>query len=106
MRGIAVFLLVCCVGLSLGQLCPKDAAIEQKLKDSKFIQKQVKCILGTGKCNRLGGRLKRKVPEAIRGVCPKPCKPCDQKQIQRVIQVMQEKYPSEWASILSNYNGK
>ncbi|CAB4059365.1 unnamed protein product [Lepeophtheirus salmonis] len=49
--------------------------------------------------------VERKVPEVLRGLCPKPCKPCDQKQIKKIVQVMQEKYPREWNEIITTYNG-
>nr|XP_040580476.1 uncharacterized protein LOC121128928 [Lepeophtheirus salmonis] len=105
MKFLLCVTLLCCVGFTLGQLCPQDAAVDTKLRDGRFIKKQVDCILSKGKCNGLGKKLKRKVPEVLRGLCPKPCKPCDQKQIKKIVQVMQEKYPREWNEIITTYNG-
>ena len=45
------------------QLCVEDLAIDVKLKDKKYIQSQMRCVLGDNNdfCDPFGLKLKRKL---------------------------------------------
>ena len=105
------------------QLCLEDGAVNEKLRDQRFIQRQLDCILAEHDqhCDQFGAQLKSKIPcltrkkmfdnyflgmapEVFRGTCVKPCTKCTQKQIRKVIVVLQRKYPKEFSLIVRRYS--
>eukprot|EP00093_Oithona_nana_P007937 07937.XXX_39809_40211_1 [CDS] Oithona nana genome sequencing. len=63
------------------QLCLEDGAVNEKLRDPRFIQRQLDCILAEHDqhCDQFGVQLKRIAPDIFRGTCVKPCTKCTQK---------------------------
>ena len=88
------------------QLCLEDGAVNEKLRDQKFIERQLDCILAEHDqhCDQFGAQLKRMAPDIFRGNCVKPCTKCTKKQIQKVIVVLQRKYPREFSLIVRRYS--
>merc|ERR1711881_734354 len=80
------------------QLCLEDMAVNEMMKNQDFIQSQMSCILEDHDehCNEFGRQLKRMAPDVFRGNCITPCTKCTQKQIRKVIVLMQQKYPKEF----------
>ena len=42
-------------------------------------------------------------PDVFRGNCIRPCTKCTQKQIRKVIVLLQQKYPKEFAAVLHKF---
>ena len=47
--------------MSLGQLCIEDLPVNEKLQDTKFVHKQLSCIMDEKdeRCDQFGKQLKR-----------------------------------------------
>ena len=95
------------------------------MRDPRFIQRQLDCILAEHDqhCDQFGLQLKSKIPfykwkknvlhlfgflgiapDIFRGTCVKPCTKCTQKQIRKVIVVLQRNYPKEFSLIVRRYS--
>jgi len=75
---------------------------EAKLEDEAFITKQFECVRGVGCCDNIGRRIKFLAPEVLRGRCP-GCKPCEEKQINRVMSTVSNKYSAEWSLLMTEF---
>lgn len=91
--------------MSLGQLCLEDIPVNEKLQDKKFIRKQLNCIMAHNddRCDQFGKQLKRLAPDVFRGNCIKPCTKCTQKQIRKVIVLLQQNFPREFSAVLHKF---
>jgi len=72
---------------------------ESKLNDEEFILSQMRCLQGVQECDDTGRKIRVLAPEVLQKRCP-GCKPCTQKQIQRVMSEVQQRYPEEWYKAL------
>lgn len=73
---------------------------EASLKDDEFIQKQLDCVRGVGCCDDVGKKIKVLAPEVLNKRCPN-CGPCTMEQIKRVIGEVQQRFPQEFQSMLT-----
>lgn len=79
---------------------------EPKLKDPKFINYQLQCLLDKGECDEIGNLVKRMAPDIIRGGCPRPCDECKKKQIQKVMATLSTKYPKQFQIMLQKFGNR
>ncbi|CAH1183818.1 unnamed protein product [Phaedon cochleariae] len=81
-----------------------DDALENTLKDKRYLMRQLKCALGEAPCDPVGRRLKSLAPLVLQGSCSQ-CSPQEQRQIRKVLGYMQVNFPKEWNKILKQYSG-
>ena len=57
-----ILFLLLILGSSWAQLCLEDVAVNEKLHDQKFVQRQLDCIMSVNdeQCDQFGVQLKRK----------------------------------------------
>jgi len=75
---------------------------EASLQDEAFITKQFECVRGVGCCDNIGKRIKFLAPEVLQKRCP-GCKPCEEKQINRVMSIVANKYSAEWSLLMTEF---
>merc|ERR1712061_358287 len=90
------------------QLCVEDLALDVKLKDKKYIQSQLRCVLADNNdfCDPFGLKLKRVAPDIFKGRCIHPCTKCVQKQVRKVIVALQQNHPKEFNALIPNFRNK
>lgn len=80
-----------------------DVTVDIKLKDKRYVQKQLDCVLNKGPCDKTGLMIKRLAPDVMRGLCPKPCNVCTERQIKRMMATVSRNYPQEWSEMLRSF---
>lgn len=60
MLSLKFLLVLTIVHLSVGQLCPgEDLFADSKLKNRKYVERQIACFLEDAPCDDLGRKMKR-----------------------------------------------
>ncbi|CAL1687533.1 unnamed protein product [Lasius platythorax] len=72
------------------------------LNDKRFIDKELQCLLQTGECDGFGKQIKRVLPLVLKDNCRR-CTPQQKVNLQRLIQFLQSRYPTEWRTIKGIY---
>ncbi|CAH2013614.1 unnamed protein product [Acanthoscelides obtectus] len=101
---IAVATMVSCAPATTERPAISDEALENTLKDKRYMLRQLKCALGEAPCDPVGRRLKSLAPLVLQGSCGQ-CTPQEQRQIRKVLSYMQVNFPKEWNKILKQYSG-
>ena len=83
-----------------------DLTVDIKLKDKGYVQHQLNCVLDKGPCDKTGLMIKRLAPDVMRGLCPKPCNVCTERQIKRMMATVSRNYPQEWSEMLRSFRRK
>ncbi|XP_065337792.1 putative odorant-binding protein A10 isoform X1 [Cloeon dipterum] len=79
-----------------------DQTLENALKDSRYMKRQIKCVLGEVPCDPVGRKLKALAPLVIKNICFQ-CTPVEKRQIQKVVSHIQRNHPAEWSKIVRQF---
>ncbi|CAK9806585.1 Allergen Tha p 1 [Anthophora quadrimaculata] len=76
--------------------------ISNLLRDKRYIERQIDCILDRGYCDIMGRKFKEWLPEAVNNHCRR-CTPWQAAQTQTLITFMQQNYSHMWNLIVQRY---
>nr|CAJ01516.1 hypothetical protein [Artemia franciscana] len=74
-----------------GQL--ENIDVDSLLKNKKYVQTQIKCILNEGKCDKTGRDMKDLLPEVLQRNCRK-CSEVQKVNADKIINYMKQNHPS------------
>ncbi|XP_076178446.1 allergen Tha p 1 [Ptiloglossa arizonensis] len=80
----------------------KAQDISNLLRDKRFVEKQIACILNRGRCDFIGKKIKGLLPEALHNNC-RGCTFREREHARTLIEFMKRNYPREWHSIVRQY---
>ncbi|XP_071448889.1 ejaculatory bulb-specific protein 3 [Hetaerina americana] len=99
---ILVLLVATTIQLTVGQAGNSD--ITPLINNPALVQRQIRCVLDQGPCDTTGQQIKAAIPEVLGRKCAS-CSPTQAANARKVINFVQQRYPSVWSAIQARYSG-
>nr|AGN29616.1 odorant-binding protein A10-like protein [Acartia pacifica] len=99
---LAMFLFL---SIASAAKCKVDSEVKFILNNfnKRAVEKNVDCVVGAGRCDSLGQRLKSEAPAAVRGRCGQNCS-CEQIQVRLVVNKLKREFPGQWRRVEQQFS--